>query len=209
MYTSQCPLWKPFFIIATTFLSSSLGTLFPLSFGRVLAPDQRWLPRPVLPHCCIKCGPRLEGNGPISLKGYWWKHHLCNVGQFWTRWLPDTVKRFCFSFSNPRSECHKMSDSKPCSCVCLFSINQPYVLILKSRSALIFSCRIQESVFCETSRLALRDPGEINGQSRTRHTILRPRKTLCCFPGFLFARSSVKCKNKFASHLSSKIKNGK
>ena len=119
------------------------------------------------------------------------------------------MKRFCFSFSNPRSECHKMSDSKPCSCVCLFSINQPYVLILKSRSALIFSCRIQESVFCETSRLALRDPGEINGQSRTRHTILRPRKTLCCFPAFLLARSSAKCKNKFASHLSSKIKNGK
>ena len=34
---------------------------------------------------CIKCGPRLEGNGPISLKGCWWKHHLCNVRQFYTR----------------------------------------------------------------------------------------------------------------------------
>ena len=114
-------------------MSSSLGTLFPLSGQFVLPPDQRWLPRPVLPHCCcIKCGPRLEGNGPISLKGYWWKHHLCNVGQFWTRWLPDTVKRFCFLLSNPRSECHIMSDSKPCSCVCFFLIDHPYVPILKN-----------------------------------------------------------------------------
>ena len=36
--------------------------------------------------CCIKCGSRLSsGNRPISLKGCLWKHHLCNVGQFYTR----------------------------------------------------------------------------------------------------------------------------